>query len=108
METNCKICGEPLRTGETAIRFQGGRAHSYCACDYEAWLDALGVDELPAAAMPLIVPGYNDDAPANRVVPTDPPAGSWAATARVMAQGDDSGFDWDRWKDEQKDAEFDR
>ena len=32
-----------------------------------------------------------------------PPPGSWAATARMMAQGDDSGFDWDAWKDEMKD-----
>lgn len=34
--------------------------------------------------------------------PTKPPAGSWAATARMMAQGDDSGFDWDQWKEEMK------
>ena len=34
--------------------------------------------------------------------PSKPPPGSWAATARMMAQGDDSGFDWDRWKDEMK------
>ena len=34
--------------------------------------------------------------------PTKPPAGSWAATARMMAQGDDSGFDWDGWKEEMK------
>ena len=31
-----------------------------------------------------------------------PPAGTWAATARMMARGDRSGFDWDRWKDERK------
>ena len=34
--------------------------------------------------------------------PTKPPVGSYAATARMMAQGDDSGFDWDTWKEEMK------
>ena len=32
----------------------------------------------------------------------EPQTGTWAATARIMAQGDDSGFDWDTWKDEMK------
>ena len=32
----------------------------------------------------------------------EPQTGTWAATARIMAQGDDSGFDWDAWKDEMK------
>ena len=33
----------------------------------------------------------------------EPPVGSWAATARVMAEicGDD-GMDWDQWKDDMK------
>ncbi len=31
-----------------------------------------------------------------------PPPGTWAATARMMARGDDSGFDWDMWKEEMK------
>ena len=31
-------------------------------------------------------------------------AGTFAATARLMAQGDDSGFDWDAWKDEMKES----
>ena len=35
-----------------------------------------------------------------------PPPGSWAATARMMAQNDDSGFDWDRWKDEMKERDI--
>lgn len=39
-------------------------------------------------------------------VPIEPPPGSWAATARLMAEGDDSGFDWDRWKDEQKERDW--
>ena len=34
--------------------------------------------------------------------PSEPAPGSWAATARMMAKNDDSGFDWDRWKDEMK------
>lgn len=34
-----------------------------------------------------------------------PPAGSWAEVAQMMAASDpDSGFDWDAWKDEMKDA----
>ena len=33
-----------------------------------------------------------------------PPAGSWAETARMMASMDDSGFDWDAWKDQMKEA----
>ncbi len=37
-----------------------------------------------------------------------PPPGSWADIARMMSQGDDSGFDWDAWKDEQKMADWDR
>jgi len=32
----------------------------------------------------------------------EPPMGSWAQVARMMAAGDTSGFDWDAWKDEQK------
>lgn len=34
--------------------------------------------------------------------PIDAPVGSWAQTARMMAQMDNSGFDWDAWKDEMK------
>lgn len=37
-------------------------------------------------------------------IPREPPPGTWASIARVMADGDDSGFDWDRWKDEMKDS----
>lgn len=36
-----------------------------------------------------------------------PPPGTWAFTARIMAEGDDSGFDWDRWKDEMKEFGYD-
>lgn len=35
-----------------------------------------------------------------------PPPGSWAAVARMMAAGDDSGFDWDAWKDEMKERDL--
>lgn len=35
-----------------------------------------------------------------------PQPGTWAATAALMAEGDDSGFDWDAWKDEMKDQEM--
>lgn len=34
---------------------------------------------------------------------TGPAAGTWADVARMMAAGDDSGFDWDAWKDQMKD-----
>ena len=40
--------------------------------------------------------------------PIEPPPGSWAATARMMASGDDSGFDWDLWKDEMKMRDHER
>ena len=36
------------------------------------------------------------------VTPTEPPPGSWASVARIMAKDDDSGFDWDAWKDDCK------
>jgi len=31
----------------------------------------------------------------------EPPVGSWASVARMMASGDDSGFDWDAWRKDQ-------
>ena len=39
-------------------------------------------------------------------VNNEPPPGSWAAVARMMAQDDDSGFDWDAWKDEMKERDM--
>jgi hypothetical protein len=48
---------------------------------------------------------YQNAAPKTKA-PKGPPPGSWAATARMMAQGDDSGFDWDRWKDEMKERDM--
>ncbi len=35
-----------------------------------------------------------------------PKPGTWAHTARMMAAGDDSGFDWDAWKDEMKERDM--
>lgn len=39
-------------------------------------------------------------------IPREPPLGSWASIARIMAEGDDSGFDWDAWKDEMKERDW--
>jgi len=38
--------------------------------------------------------------------PNEPPAGSWAAVARLMAEDDDSDFDWDAWKDQMKEGDY--
>ena len=35
-----------------------------------------------------------------------PQPGTWAYTARLMAENDDSGFDWDAWKDEMKERDL--
>ena len=48
-------------------------------------------------------------APAEEFDHTEPPAGSWAATARMMAGPNPSreeGEFWDRWKDEMKEASW--
>lgn len=38
-------------------------------------------------------------------IPTQPPPGSWAESARMMARlFPDSDTDWDVWKDEMKEA----
>ena len=44
-------------------------------------------------------------------IPAQPPAGTWASVARMMAAGDDPTdgmprFDWDAWKDQMKDGEL--
>ena len=51
---------------------------------------------------PLYALAYGElqDVPDNQ-----PPPGSWADIARMMAQDDDSGFDWDAWKDEMKETD---
>ena len=38
--------------------------------------------------------------------PPGPQPGTWAFTARMMAAGDNSGFDWDAWKDEMKERDM--
>lgn len=39
-------------------------------------------------------------------IPTQPPLGSWASVARIMAEEfPDDGFDWDAWKDEMKESD---
>lgn len=38
--------------------------------------------------------------------PSQPPLGSWASVARMMAsEFPDDGIDWDRWKDEMKETD---
>jgi len=37
---------------------------------------------------------------------SEPEQWTWADTARLMAKGDDSGFDWDAWKDEMKERDM--
>ena len=59
---------------------------------------ANGNAQPPKAVVPEVV--YNPE------VRVEPQPGSWAATARMMAQSDTSGFDWDSWKDQMKDNEL--
>jgi glutamate mutase epsilon subunit len=47
--------------------------------------------------------GVNPAAGTTIHISAEPQPGTWAATARIMAEGDDSGFDWDEWKDRMKD-----
>ncbi len=54
--------------------------------------------------LPGLVPMGAEEDHFDGEVPSGPAPGTWAATARLMAQGDDSGFDWDAWKDEMKEA----
>lgn len=60
----------------------------------------VGWEDVSAIWFPML---YNPPAPS----PNDPPPGSWAATARMMAMFDDpeDPYDWDRWKDEMKESE---
>lgn len=39
------------------------------------------------------------------ILPRGPEPGTWAATARMMAAGDTSGFNWDAWKEQMKNRE---
>ncbi len=47
------------------------------------------------------IPEENMDGEDHRYMPAP---GTWADVARIMAEGDDSGFDWDAWKDEMKEG----
>ena len=62
-------------------------------------------DELNRRTREQLGPDW-ETKPEDVFVTNRPPAGSWAATARMMAQNDDSGFDWDRWKDEMKERDM--
>jgi hypothetical protein len=44
------------------------------------------------------------------VIPEGPPPGTWAFTARLMAETapPDEDFDWDAWKDEMKEEAYQR
>lgn len=45
--------------------------------------------------------------PPEKQLANQPPPGSWAAVARMMASlGDDDGMDWDAWKDEMKERDM--
>ena len=69
------------------------------ALKHSAQLVTIANEKAKKAQSQMTEPGGNQTIH----IPRDPPAGTWAATARIMSQGDDSGFDWDAWKDEMKD-----
>ena len=46
--------------------------------------------------------GVNPAAGTTVHISAGPQVGTWAHTARLMASMDDTGFDWDTWKDEMK------
>jgi hypothetical protein len=63
---------------------------------------ACGEDTVMGAEQALLVGAFDISAP------NEPPIGSWAATARMMAQsGVMTGEEADRWKDEMKDRDED-
>jgi hypothetical protein len=72
-------------------------------CDQCEGTRVVEVESLDGAYM-----GISKKVPCDKCEPEPegPPPGSWAATARMMAEGDDSGFDWDAWKDEMKERDF--
>lgn len=46
------------------------------------------------------------EAEASAISPSEPPVGSWASVARMMASlGGDDDIDWDAWKDEMKETD---
>ena len=97
VEGRCIVCNRALTTPES-IRTGIGPV-----CDgrntekaEEAMPDACGHEECDGE------PCFQKAE--NRVAEHTPPAGSWAATARMMAMigGGNDGVDWDAWKDEMK------
>ena len=66
--------------------------HFICHSDGSVCEDGCDITPIPGKLEELdILMGCNQ-----------PPAGSWADVARMMASDDDSGFDWDAWKDQMK------
>jgi len=94
----CECCLPPLQqlhahklTGEPCLHKHKSKGQSWDVCtDCGAPLDKDG--------KPL---------PEHEPKPSyEPPVGSWASVARMMAANDDSGFDWDAWKDEMKERDM--
>ncbi len=69
----------------------------------EAWNQPCGDDRLSKAQRDC--PSPESDEPQHfPMEDSGPQPGTWAYTARMMSQCDDSDFDWDAWKDEMKEA----
>jgi len=67
-------------------------------CYYDNAYDCFGCGLCPKAQKPEPTP-----APKVEVeVDTETGCIPYFVTARLMAEGDDSGFDWDAWKDQMK------
>lgn len=90
MEHNHKVTGQPCQHIHKA-KLSGNSDWATTCTDCGAPLDKNG--------NPL---------PEHKPKPSiQPPVGSWASVAWLMAQtSPDDGFDWDRWKDEMKDGEI--
>ena len=68
----------------------------------DASSDGCGIVEARETYKDLRAQGYRKPTPTRPA----PAAGTWAATARMMARGDRSGFDWDAWKDQRKEGRW--
>ena len=68
----------------------------------DASSDGCGIVEARETYKDLLASGYRKPTPTRPA----PAAGTWAATARMMARGDRSGFDWDAWKDQRKEGRW--
>ena len=76
--------------------------------------EAEEIQELYASIQPMPdhdrpIEDFELEARRHEAAMNEPPAGSWASVARVMASlpqdPDEQPFDWDAWKDEMKDNE---